>query len=193
MVPSPVWGLAGCHGIAQEMRALPLRCRVISSQRARPQSRQRTAFTSRTCPPDRSLSSYGPYDAVCEDDQRAVEIKGAYGNNGIAIRPTSHDHASALIVQETEETGEPQTPEFPIITPHDLRHTCASLAISAGANIKVLQTLMGHKTATLTLDRYGHLFPDDLGGIAERFRPGCCGLAADWLLIAGGPVRCETL
>lgn len=69
--------------------------------------------------------------------------------------------------QEIEETGHPQTPEFPVIRPHDLRHTCASLAISAGANVKVLQTLLGHKTATLTLDRYGHLFPDDLGRIAE--------------------------
>ena len=33
----------------------------------------------------------------------------------------------------------------------------------------MLQTLMGHKTATLTLDRYGHLFPDDLGKIADAF------------------------
>jgi integrase len=57
----------------------------------------------------------------------------------------------------------------PGLTPHQLRHTCASLAIAAGANIKVLQTLLGHKTATLTLDRYGHLFPDDLGRIADAF------------------------
>jgi integrase len=47
--------------------------------------------------------------------------------------------------------------------------TCASLAIAGGANVKVLQTLLGHKTATLTLDRYGHLFPDDLGRIADAF------------------------
>jgi integrase len=71
--------------------------------------------------------------------------------------------------QEIEETGQAQTPEFPVISPHDLRHTCASLAISAGANVKVLQTLLGHKSATLTLDRYGHLFPDDLGRIADAF------------------------
>jgi Phage integrase family len=51
------------------------------------------------------------------------------------------------------------------MTPHELRHTCASLAISAGANVKVLQKLLGHKTATLTLDRYGHLFPDDLDSV----------------------------
>jgi integrase len=37
------------------------------------------------------------------------------------------------------------------LTPHELRHTCASLAITAGADVKVLQTLLGHKTATLTL------------------------------------------
>ena len=30
---------------------------------------------------------------------------------------------------------------------HDLRHTCASLAISPGANVKVVQRLLGHKTA----------------------------------------------
>lgn len=35
--------------------------------------------------------------------------------------------------------------------------------------MKVLQTLLGHKTATLTLDRYGHLFPDDLRRIADAF------------------------
>jgi integrase len=52
---------------------------------------------------------------------------------------------------------------------HDLRHTCASLAISSGTNVKVVQRLLGHKSATLTLDRYGHLFPDDLDAVAEAF------------------------
>ena len=57
----------------------------------------------------------------------------------------------------------------PGLTPHDLRHTCATLSIAAGCNVKVLQRLLGHKTATMTLDRYGHLFPDDLGRIADAF------------------------
>ncbi len=52
---------------------------------------------------------------------------------------------------------------------HDLRHTCASLAIRSGANVKVVQKLLGHKTATLTLDRYGHLYPDDLETVANAF------------------------
>jgi integrase len=39
----------------------------------------------------------------------------------------------------------------------------------AGANVKVVQRLLGHKTAVLTLDRYGHLFPDDLDAVADAF------------------------
>jgi integrase len=62
---------------------------------------------------------------------------------------------------------------------HDLRHTCASLAISAGANVKVVQRLLGHKTAVLTLDRYGHLFPDDLDAVATAF-DAAAKSTADW-------------
>ncbi|WP_262391724.1 tyrosine-type recombinase/integrase [Nocardiopsis sp. CNR-923] len=53
------------------------------------------------------------------------------------------------------------------LTPHKLRHTAASLAIAAGADVKVVQAMLGHATATMTLDRYGHLFPDRLDEVAE--------------------------
>lgn len=53
------------------------------------------------------------------------------------------------------------------LVPHGLRHTTASLAISAGANVKVVQRLLGHATAAMTLDRYGHLLNDDLSGVAD--------------------------
>ncbi|CAN5791315.1 hypothetical protein BH24ACT15_BH24ACT15_30910 [soil metagenome] len=52
--------------------------------------------------------------------------------------------------------------------PHALRHTAASLAIASGANIKVVQKMLGHKSATMTLDLYGHLFPDQLDEVADR-------------------------
>lgn len=67
---------------------------------------------------------------------------------------------------EEAETGKPTTPEFPLISPHALRHTCASLAISAGANVKVVQRMLGHATAAMTLDLYGHLLSDDLASVA---------------------------
>lgn len=53
------------------------------------------------------------------------------------------------------------------LTPHELRHTCASLAIRSGANVKVVQRMLGHASAALTLDRYGHLFDNDLDAVGE--------------------------
>ena len=41
---------------------------------------------------------------------------------------------------------------------HALRHTAASVAIQAGANIKALQNMPGHESAGVTPDRYGHLY-----------------------------------
>lgn len=57
---------------------------------------------------------------------------------------------------------------FPRITAHDLRHTAASLAISAAANPKVVQRMLGHKSAAMTLDVYADLFESDLDGVADR-------------------------
>jgi hypothetical protein len=53
------------------------------------------------------------------------------------------------------------------LVPHGLRHTAASLAIRAGANVKVVQRLLGHATAAMALDCYGHLLSDDLAGVAD--------------------------
>ncbi len=49
--------------------------------------------------------------------------------------------------------------------PRELRHTAASLAIQAGANIKALQNMLGHESAGLTLDRYGHLYGSDVEAV----------------------------
>lgn len=43
---------------------------------------------------------------------------------------------------------------------HDLRHYFASLLISSGADVKVVQARMRHASAKTTLDTYGHLWPD---------------------------------
>ncbi len=63
------------------------------------------------------------------------------------------------------------------LTPHDLRHTAASLAISSGANVKAVQRMLGHKSAAMTLDTYADMFEDDLADVAARMNQG--GLDAD--------------
>lgn len=53
------------------------------------------------------------------------------------------------------------------LTPHKLRHTAASAAIAAGADVKVVQQMLGHKDATETLNTYGHLWPDRLDEVSH--------------------------
>jgi len=67
-------------------------------------------------------------------------------------------------------SGRPPTVDAGLapLRPHDLRHTCASLAIAAGADIKVVQRMLGHSSTVLTLDRYGHLFPGQAESVADR-------------------------
>ncbi|GAC50609.1 MULTISPECIES: tyrosine-type recombinase/integrase [Gordonia] len=61
------------------------------------------------------------------------------------------------------------------ITPHDLRHTTASLAVSAGVNVLALARMLGHTSAKVTLDVYADLFDDDLDAVAvtlnQRYSP----------------------
>jgi integrase len=51
---------------------------------------------------------------------------------------------------------------------HDLRHICASLLIAQGAHPKAIQAHLGHSSIQVTMDRYGHLFPDALEHLADR-------------------------
>jgi integrase len=51
---------------------------------------------------------------------------------------------------------------------HDLRHTAASLAIGSGATIKDVQEMMGHATATMTLDLYGHRWAGHMSDVGVR-------------------------
>ena len=54
------------------------------------------------------------------------------------------------------------------VSPHDLRHTAASLAVGSGASIKDVQRMLGHASAAMTLDVYAGLFTESLDGVADR-------------------------
>ena len=72
------------------------------------------------------------------------------GSEHLAL-PNSQDgwFAAAVRRAQTDEPG------FPRVTPHDLRHTAAGLAIRAGANVKAVQRMLGHASAVMTLDTTG--------------------------------------
>lgn len=73
---------------------------------------------------------------------------------------------------------------LPRLTPHELRHTAASLAIASGAIVKDVQRMLGHAQASTTLDVYAGLFEDGLDDVADRM-DGLARAAADSLRTGG--------
>jgi integrase len=55
----------------------------------------------------------------------------------------------------------------PRLRPHDLRHTAASMWLDAGADPKVVQRVLGHASAAMTMDLYGHLIDHNLWSTAK--------------------------
>lgn len=55
---------------------------------------------------------------------------------------------------------------------HGFRHTHASDLIAAGVHPKVISERLGHASISITLDRYGHLFPGSQDEAAAKNRCG---------------------
>jgi integrase len=102
-----------------------------------------------------------PLAKACEGKTREQLVFGK--GDAYQMRPGSGKgwFHRALLAAQAED------PTIPYLTPHDLRHTAASLAISSGANVKALQRMLGHASAAMTLDTYADLFDDDLDAVAD--------------------------
>lgn len=57
--------------------------------------------------------------------------------------------------------------DIPDVRLHDLRHSFASISVSAGASLPLIGSLLGHSTPTTTA-RYAHLFDDPARRAANR-------------------------
>lgn len=80
---------------------------------------------------------------------------------GYMMRPNTSENTTSWFLRALTDAG------FERMTLHDLRHTAASLAISAGANVKAVQRMLGHASAAMTLDVYADLFDDDLDAVSD--------------------------
>ena len=84
---------------------------------------------------------------------------------------TAWKQANEKEAEAAEEQGRKANPLQPIGL-HECRHTFASLMIDAGVNAKAISTYMGHSSITITLDRYGHLFPgneEEAAGLLDSY------------------------
>lgn len=87
----------------------------------------------------------------------------------------NHNFRSRVFVQAAKSIG------MPGLTPHDLRHTAASLAVQSGASVKAVQRMLGHASAAMTLDVYAGLFDDDLDSVADGLDRAASKARADYL------------
>jgi hypothetical protein len=108
---------------------------------------------------DHGHSEQTPADGI---DRDAAQWPSAAG--GYLGPPSSVGSWLSGAVQRCRDADE----TFQRVTAHDLRHTAASLAISAGANPKVVQRMLGHASAAMTLDVYADLFESDVDTVAEN-------------------------
>jgi integrase len=112
-----------------------------------------------------------PFPAVLVDELSALMVgKGRDDlvftdlRGGVLRNSNYRSRVFELAIRKCQKNDE----TFPPITPRDLRHTAASLAISAGANVKAVQRMLGHAKASMTFDVYADLFDEDLDGVADR-------------------------
>ncbi|WP_051191580.1 site-specific integrase [Microbacterium luticocti] len=82
--------------------------------------------------------------------------------DGYQRRPTTAEDSTSWYRLASTRAG------LERLTLHDLRHTAASLAVASGAHVKVVQKMLGHESAAMTLDTYADLFDGNLDDIAER-------------------------
>ena len=115
---------------------------------------------SRNVPYPRVLADH--LDELCRDKKRSDLLFGD-GINFICP-PDPRNGWWVRAIAASREID----PDFPpSVTRHDLRHTAASLAVSAGANVTAVQRMLGHASSAMTLDVYADLFDDDLDSVAE--------------------------
>lgn len=81
---------------------------------------------------------------------------------GDGTAPMPYPHATSGWFVRTVRSAQLIDKTIPAITPYDLRLSAASLAVSFGAHLKAVQRMLGHTSATMTLDVYADLFDDDL-------------------------------
>jgi integrase len=56
----------------------------------------------------------------------------------------------------------------PSLRVHDLRHTAASIWLGKGPDPKVVQRVLGHAAAAMTMDLYEHLLDANLWAAAQK-------------------------
>jgi integrase len=143
---------------------------------ARPTVRIRRAYVRRTMGPPKSRHGVRtiPLSAGMAEELRALRER-VLGRK-VRVAPIEEELVFAtgkgtLLDQKNLRSRVLQRAcrkaKIPVIGWHCLRHTCGSLLLDGGANVKQVQKHLGHHAASFTLDVYVHTLPDDSGPVLD--------------------------
>lgn len=111
-----------------------------------------------------TVAQYGERTAsAVQDYQRAHGMDPTGSTSSELWESLGLDRYAPVTLRLPTDGGPLDTDPNGVPTIHDLRHTAVSLAIQAGLNVKLVQQIAGHKSASVTLDVYSHLYPEDVG------------------------------
>ncbi|MFC8501726.1 tyrosine-type recombinase/integrase [Pedococcus sp. NPDC057267] len=138
---------------------------------------------------------------VLDEEGKRVTLPGTKGGRGITRMVPVLPELVPIV--EQHRTGRPDLPLFPSpqgarldsrnwrrdagwkaacdlvdkpgLRPHDLRHTAATAWLRITGDVKAVQSLLGHATASMTLDLYSHLLNDTLTRAADLMAEGLAG------------------
>lgn len=166
MRPSEVAGLQW-RDVDLDARTVAVRRALTRKPGGRHLTEPKTPRSRRSIPLPEGLVAQLREHRRGQDAERAA-AGAAYQNDGFVFAgPTGKPIAERTLVERhfkptLAAAGLPSTIRY-----YDLRHTCATLLLSANVHAKVVSERLGHSTITLTMDTYSHVLPSMQQGAAD--------------------------
>lgn len=113
----------------------------------------KTESSRRTVPLPRQLLH------ILKEAKRASHCPYVVSAEGKPVTIRSYQRSFALLLEKLN---------VPHRGFHSLRHTFATRALECGMDVKTLSEILGHKSATVTLERYAHSLPEHKANMMNR-------------------------
>jgi integrase len=100
--------------------------------------------------------------------EERLQVGAAWGRPDLVFTTASGQPINACTLRNWHFPRLLRKAALPKLTFHQLRHSVATLMLSRGESINVVQQLLGHSNVAMTLGVYRHVLPGEQRGAVER-------------------------